>query len=95
MSIKDYGWNDHFEQEWRKVDAKGILPARVVADYGQTLRVIGDTGELLVNRPRDKFRPEVQIAVGDWVALEIVAESQAYRISFVLPRKTKFSRAAA
>lgn len=95
MNIEHYGWNDHFAREWQEKSTHGMLPARVIADYGQKLRLMSGAGELLVDRPRGKFIQEMQVAVGDWVALETIDELQAYRISSVLPRKTKFSRAAA
>jgi ribosome biogenesis GTPase len=72
-----------------------MFPARIVADYGQTLRVIAESGELLVNRPLNRSENNLQLAVGDWVALEYTEDSQWSCIKFVLTRKTKFSRAAA
>ncbi len=109
MIINDYGWDEHFEKEWKNsvtselhpvLDAGGaccpsMQPGRIIADYGQMLRVVSDEGELLVNRPVKKLNDPLQLAVGDWVALESSAEAQATQIRFVLARKTKFSRAAA
>jgi len=69
MNIKDYGWDEHFEREWNERCKEGMSPARIIADYGQMLRVAADSGELLVNRPVQKLDNELQIAVGDWVAL--------------------------
>jgi ribosome biogenesis GTPase len=95
MNIKDYGWDQHFEQEWNQICTEGMFQGRIVADYGQMLRVAVETGELLVNRPIKKHINDMQPAVGDWVALEYSAEAQATTIRVVLKRKTKFSRAAA
>jgi len=93
--LKDYGWDDYFENQWIKKAPKNMNPARVIADYGQKLRVISPKGEMLVNRPLGKHEYEMQVAVGDWLALEAGHERQESIISFVLDRKSKFSRAAA
>jgi len=95
MDIKEYGWDEHFENEWRKNSNDCLFPGRIIADYGQKLRVVSELGELTVNRPLNKHGNFVQPAVGDWVALEDSAENQLVRMRFVLPRKSKFSRLAA
>lgn len=95
MNINDFGWNQFFEQEWNKRSNEGMIAGRIVADYGQMVRVATDAGELFVNRPIHKQNNEFQMAVGDWVALEYVSGTELASISFVLTRKTKFSRAAA
>ncbi len=94
MIIKDYGWDDGFRYELQKIEnttLSPLLPARILADYGQMLRVITDNGELLINRSVNN----IPLAVGDWIVLESSAQSQANRVYSVLPRKSKFSRAAA
>lgn len=109
MDIKKYGWNEYFEKEWMKNSTDGMYPGRVIADYGQMLRVVCESGEILVNRPVKKLNDATQLTVGDWVALswqqtESVAsldilghstEAKSAYINFVIKRKTKFSRAAA
>ncbi|MCX8130571.1 MAG: ribosome small subunit-dependent GTPase A [Clostridia bacterium] len=95
MNIKDYGWDEYFEGEWNQRCTEGLFPGRIVADYGQKLRVAAGSGEFLVSRPVRKLDNDSQIAVGDWVALEYSAETQSTSIRIVLTRKTKFSRAAA
>lgn len=95
MKMIEYGWDEYYEKHWNKTASGNMYPARVIADYGQKLKVIAQTGEKLVNRPLSKHDNEVQIAVGDWVALEDFDEDDTALIRFVLPRKTKFSRAAA
>ena len=109
MSIKSYGWDEHFEREWNQKFTYDMVPGlvagetccsymqpgRIVADYGQMLRVAADAGEFLVNRPRKKLDKDIQLAVGDWVSLVNSEEAQSVCILDVLKRKTKFSRAAA
>ncbi len=94
MNINDYGWNQSFEKEMKEEYREDTFPGRVIADYGQMLRVITDNGELVINRPVSKLDNEIQVAVGDWVVLELTG-TDSYRINSVLARKTKFSRAAA
>lgn len=94
MSIVDYGWNEFFEDEWDQRCNEGMFPGRIVADYGQMLRVVSDSGEFLVNRPIKRPDNDLQPAVGDWVGVEDAGKTQSPGIRFVLPRKTKFSRAA-
>jgi ribosome biogenesis GTPase len=92
MNLKDYGWNSYFDQEWMQRRKEGMFPGRVTADYGQMLRVATEQGEILVNRPVLKQSEEMQIVVGDWVALEKLDGASYIGIRFVLNRKTKFSR---
>ncbi|MDP4182844.1 MAG: ribosome small subunit-dependent GTPase A [Bacillota bacterium] len=95
MSIKDYGWDEYFENEWKQKSKDNMYPARIIADYGQVLRVMTDTGTQLVNRPLKKHDKALQLAVGDWVALEYNEQNQVLSVQYLLNRKTKFSRAAA
>ncbi len=95
MNLKEYGWNEFFEKEWKKNSAAGMFPGRVIADYGQIVRVITEEGELSVNRPVNRPEEAMLLAVGDWVALEYSQDAKAHHIRFVLARKTKFSRAGA
>lgn len=95
MKIKDYGWDEHFEHEWKERSTDKMFPGRIIADYGQKLRVVFDNGEICIYRPVQKLDNGMQIAVGDWVALEYDNEIEDANVCFVLSRKTKFSRAAA
>lgn len=95
MNLKDYGWNDSFENEWIKTSHEGLFPGRIIADYGQIIRVVTEEGELQVSRPIAKHEEGVLMAVGDWVAIQYSQETGAHQICSVLPRMTKFSRTAA
>lgn len=95
MGIIDYGWNEYFENELKEFSAGGVFPARIIADYGQFIRVVADNGEIMVNRPAAKNGEYMLMAVGDWIVLKHSQDSSSYHIQGVLPRKSKFSRAAA
>ncbi len=95
MNIENYGWNVFYEKELKKFITKEIFPGRIIADYGQIVRVVTEFGELQIGRPISKNEECMQIAVGDWIILLFNQETNSYHIQGVLPRKTKFSRAAA
>ena len=103
MKLEDYGWDEYFENEWKKISIDGMFhgmnspmqPGRIVADYGEMLRVVSESGEFLVKRPVKNLDDVIQLAVGDWVGLKYSAETETAQIFSVLMRKTKFSRAAA
>ncbi|HEY9061542.1 MAG TPA: ribosome small subunit-dependent GTPase A [Pseudobacteroides sp.] len=95
MSIIDYGWDEYFYTEYNEKLEQGMFPARIIADYGQTLRAATDSGEILIQRPLNKNGDGMQIAVGDWLLVQYDNNAKANLICTVLKRKTKFSRAAA
>ncbi|OPX42501.1 putative ribosome biogenesis GTPase RsgA [Ruminiclostridium hungatei] len=95
INLKDYGWNDYFEGEWNRKADEGMFPGRIIADFGQQLRIATGKGELSAGRPIARGDDSMQLAVGDWVALESSLQGTGVVIRFVLERRTKFSRAAA
>lgn len=94
MSINEYGWNEYFENQWNEKFKEGLFPGRIIADYGQILRVACEHGEICVNRPVQKTGGDFHMAVGDWIALEST-DGISTCIRYVLQRRTKFSRTAA
>lgn len=93
--ITSYGWDSYFEDKFNEIcKAKynniNSFSGRIIADYGQKLRIITNVGELILDRP---LRSDV-MAVGDWVVIEELLDKTQI-IREILPRKTKFSRAAA
>ncbi len=92
MNLIKYGWDDHFQDEYNKLNDISLIPARIVADYGQAVRVVFEEGELLVER---HVHDDRAYGVGDFICLKNDADNYRYTISALLPRKTKFSRTAA
>ena len=39
MNLNKYGWDEHFENAFQMIDEKNLIPARIIADYGQAVRV--------------------------------------------------------
>jgi len=106
-NMNEYGFNTFFSNAWKNIykmewldstfdeTNQGSMPARIVADYGQKVRVITPLGELLANRPSSHQLMEHGLAAGDWVAVHLINANTEAVIENVLPRMTKFSRAAA
>src|SRR5688500_15191647 len=96
--LDQYGWNDSFASAFEEHAGEGRVPGRVVLEHTHIYRVGTAAGELLARvsgrlRHRAESRPDYP-AVGDWVVVEPVADSDA-RIHAVLPRFSRFSRRAA
>ena len=96
--LQQYGWNDRFAAAFAEHAAPGRVPARVVLEHTHIYRVATEEGEMLARvSGRLRHRAEARAAfpaVGDWLVLEPVADSDA-RIHAVLPRFSRFSRRAA
>ncbi len=100
-NMKDYGFNAYYEKVWIKLyehewhDGSPVMPARIIADYGQKVRLITPMGERLANRPTQGQDMAQHLAAGDWVSVHLMNNESEACIEHVLPRMTKFSRAAA
>lgn len=91
MNIIDYGWNEQFQNAFDEIGNETLIPARIIADYGQSIKVVSDEGEFLVEKHVKESRV---FGVGDFICLSYDDLSKRYFIEELLPRKTKFSRAA-
>lgn len=94
--LQPYGWNDFFETSFAPLGEQGFVPARVALEYNQFYRVMTDHGELLAEitgklKHEAASRAELP-AVGDWVALRMVAGESKATLHAVLPRRSKFAR---
>ena len=97
-SLSQYGWNERFAASFAEHAGEGRVPARVVLEHTHIYRVGTEDGELLARvsgrlRHRAASRRDFP-AVGDWVVVEPVVDSDA-RIHAVLPRFSRFSRRVA
>lgn len=88
MSLEQFGWNSHFQNEFAQVSGPGKTAARVTCLDRGLFVVWGETEEIEAT-VSGQLRHSSQDwpAVGDWVVLE-----DGSRISAVLPRKTALSR---
>lgn len=91
--LAQFGWTDEFRQSWQKLNMAGVVPARVVADFGTSLKIVTPaivTAELsgkLAHHTSREHTPKV----GDWVAARLLDNSNAV-IEAVLPRHSEIAR---
>lgn len=95
MQLSSLGWNATFAASFEPHERDGLRPARVAADLGPLLRLLGAEDEWLGElsgrlRHRAASRAELPV-VGDWVAARPSAGGRA-AIHAVLPRRTCFAR---
>jgi ribosome biogenesis GTPase len=98
IKLTDLGWNARFESTFEPHARAGRVAGRVVTEHPDLYRVLTPAGERLA-APGGKLRHAAAgrgdlPAVGDWVALDLPPDGRAAVVA-VLPRASKFSRAAA
>ena len=99
MSLKQLGWNSHFDALWQGLESPAWLPARIISQHRGLWRVSGDfeecwaetSGTLRAGAETGGDWP----AVGDWVAVEMLSGRGRPLIHKVLPRQSKFVRKVA
>lgn len=99
MELQCLGWNEYFANAFEQFAASGFVPARVTQQHRGAFHLHSAHGELAAE-VSGHFRrgfpsPSDYPAVGDWVAIEPPSNQGIAVIHGVLPRRTKFSRAAA
>lgn len=98
MSLRDYGWNDFFENAFKNLNDPKLQPARVLLSGSGVFGLAGEAGDLsgsLAGRLRHLADNVAEIpAIGDWVAVSADSGGAA-RIENLLPRRTKLSRQVA
>lgn len=96
--LEKYGWNEHTAEVWvaAQTDLPRCVPARVIADFGTTLKVVtpAEKTATISGHLHHTLRPEDFPKVGDWVAAELFG-TEAAVIEAVLPRRTEIARKAA
>ena len=91
--LKQFGWTDEFSQKWRVLAEPGLVPARVVADFGTSLKVVTPatiTAELsgkLAHYTAAELTPKV----GDWVGVRLLSSGTAV-IEVLIPRRNEIAR---
>ncbi len=72
-SLEQFGWTDTHQHEWDALGLQGLVPARVIADFGTSLKIATPeiiTAELSGKLAHYTSREETP-KVGDWVAVAI------------------------
>lgn len=91
--LTQFGWTDEFAQKWAQLDAEGLQPARVVADFGTSLKIATPnirTAELAGKLAHYSNRENIP-KVGDWVAVRLFDSGDAV-IESVIPRRSEIAR---
>lgn len=94
--ISAFGWTDDFAGKWAAMDTEGLVPARVVADFGTSLKIatpqiIGaELSGKLAHYSGREFAPKV----GDWVAVRLSDNGYAV-IEAIVPRRSEIARKVA
>lgn len=92
-SLEALGWNDIFRSRWEALDLPATVPARVVADFGTSLKVA--LPELVTAELSGKLAhytdKQLMPKVGDWVALHVSDNGNAV-IEALVPRRSEIAR---
>jgi ribosome biogenesis GTPase len=95
-SLLLFGWTDDFQQKWKMLDVAGAVPARVVADFGTSLKIATPeiiTAELSGRLAHYASREAIP-KVGDWVAVRLSDNGNAV-IEEIIPRRSEIARKVA
>ena len=98
LTLSDFGWDEEWQAVREAAGFEGLLPARVIAEHRNALRVRLEEGEFTVRLPRRMRREAASSAdlpaVGDWILVRRRGDTQGV-IQVLLPRRTKLSRKVA
>jgi len=95
-SLSAYGWTPELDALWKSSGVIGAQPARVVADFGTSLKIATPdiiTAELSGKLAHFASRQDAP-KVGDWVAVRISSNDNAV-VEAVLPRRSEIARKVA
>lgn len=96
IELSAYGWNDEWAQKWDSSMIDGLVPARVIADFGTSLKIAtpkvmkAELSGRLAHYTDKESIPKI----GDWVAVRL-SDSGPAVIESVLPRRSEIARKAA
>jgi ribosome biogenesis GTPase / thiamine phosphate phosphatase len=97
MNLREWGWDEVWNQAFGEWAAQGWLPARVVRQHRGACEVQAETGERMVE-PTGRYRRALELGdadaptVGDWVAIDPRPSSDRAGLVALLPRRTCLSR---
>jgi len=94
--LEQFGWTKELRQKWRTLAAPGLVPARVIADFGTSLKVVTPsvvTAELS-GKLAHYTEPDLTPKVGDWVGVHLYNSSHAV-IEVLIPRRNEIARKVA
>lgn len=95
-TLQDFGWNEAYQSSWDTLMNDNLQPARVIADYGTSLKVVtpyeyqAELSGKLAHYANRQGVPKV----GDWVGIQISSNGHAV-VELVVPRKSEIARKVA
>jgi ribosome biogenesis GTPase / thiamine phosphate phosphatase len=92
-SLRQFGWTSVQADNWKQLGLSGVVPARVVADFGTSVKVVTPTriSAELSGKLSHYTGREHAPKVGDWVAIRQFDTSTAV-VEAVLPRQSEIAR---
>jgi len=94
--LTPFGWTPEFQHGWESLALPRTIPARVVADFGTSLKIATPaviTAELSGKLAHYTDREQMP-KVGDWVAAELSDNGNAV-IETIIPRRSEIARKVA
>jgi ribosome biogenesis GTPase len=94
--LAQFGWTDALRGSWQQLRLSGVVPARVVADFGTSLtvatpaRITAELSGKLAHYAGRELTPKV----GDWVAVRLLDNGNAV-VEAVVPRQSEIARKVA
>jgi ribosome biogenesis GTPase len=91
--LTQYGWTDEFLDSWQQLGLSGVVPARVVADFGTSMKIVTPSrmSAELSGKLSHYTGREHAPKVGDWVAVRLL-DNNAAVVEAVLPRRSEIAR---
>lgn len=95
-SLKDFGWTDELQDKWQEASLQGLQPARVVADFGTSLKIaLPEVCSAELSGSLAHYRDKEAVPkVGDWVVVQLSDGGQAI-VEAVISRRSEIARKAA
>lgn len=94
--LKQFGWTDELRRKWQELAQPDLVPARVVADFGTSLRIV--TPDVITAELSGKLAhyidSELMPKVGDWVGARLSSNGSAV-IEILVPRRNEIARKVA
>jgi ribosome biogenesis GTPase / thiamine phosphate phosphatase len=92
-TLQQYGWNETRAQEWTALPSSSLVPARIIADFGQQYKIALPEERIarLTGALAHKLKVYEMPKIGDWVAVELV-DNEPATIQDILPRTSEIVR---
>jgi ribosome biogenesis GTPase len=93
--LEQFGWTDELRQKWQALAEPGLVPARVIADFGTSLRIVTPAvvAAELSGKLAHYTAPELTPKVGDWVGVRLSNGTAV--IEVLIPRRNEIVRKVA